>query len=192
MQLRLDLNKLLLKLEFSLYLKPNKWTEGYSNRTVSGHYVTFLDYDGMKEEWVRDDIQRLMDVYDLDHFILFKTSERSYHAVNLQKVTAFKYMSILKNSSTDPVFRSINASIGWRSWVLRTGDKTGKGCPKFYELVKNKNEPYKGVVSGAHLEYLFKSGLLPKTRAIIKYFNRTDDCKELYLIAYKCESKKII
>lgn len=197
MRFKIDFHNFLFNFDLSLFYKGGSVSEGYSNRTISGDYVTFLDYDHFKLEWLEDELNKVMEKFRLTHFLIFQSSENNFHAVNLERMRAGSYYKLLKNSSADPSFKYVPAHVGFRSWVLRSFDKGSKDAPKFLKILKHEvlYKAHLRPVSKAHFDYLIKSELIPKElkMPIYIYLKRYMDAShELYLTAYRCESKRLI
>lgn len=156
MKFHLNIKRYWLLFELALVKRATHWTKGVMNRTEDGHYIPFLDYDMMKVEYLDGEIQHLQEVFDLGDILLLQSSEKSFHAVGFDKLTALEFVTLLKNSSCDEVFRDVPRFSSYRNWVLRNFEKGDTPKPKVIKIYRRKNSREK---SYAH--YMYYKALYP-------------------------------
>ena len=167
--------KITYSLTYLKYRTPDVWTTGTLNRTKDGKYVFYLDYDMMKEEYIKGELLHLQEIYDLGDIHVFQSSEKSFHAISFAKLTAKEYVEILENSSCDYSFKVIPRYTSYRNWVLRHFNKGKVKKPKYlYTLKRNTKRQH----SFAH--YKFIHLLYPKINQKIN----SDGINELTVIDY--------
>ena len=152
MNLKLNIWKFRLNFSLSCYRRRDTWTKGYMNRTEDGYYCFMLDYDGLREDWLYGEIERLQQVYDLGDIDLLKSSEKGFHVKSSVKLTAKEFVEIMNNSSCDTAFKNLPRFMTWRNWVLRDESKGKTDAPIFIKTIKSKIET-KREQSSAHHKY---------------------------------------
>jgi len=133
---------------------PQVITYGMASRCNDGRHVTFLDYDGVTEDVVIEEIQALQEMYKLGTFALFQTDEKglSWHAVCLDKRPLIDVIDTIYNSSCDIAFKKAPLFYQYRSWVLRIAPKGKKAKPKFVRFIESPYAEYEQ--SSAHAKLL--------------------------------------
>jgi len=183
-----------LTLKVSLINAKSEYCEGYGNRTQDGYYILALDYDGFRQDWVEEEMQRLAIDHDISSYAVLKCGERSYHVVGLEKMPYRAYLSLLRDSSADSAFKWIPKYVSLKRWVLRYSGKEGRGSPEMVSW-HYRHKP-KGKVSQAHLDLLLKSGLLRKDYIPVKEFDelmsKSDKSSDIYLCSYRTGNKVIL
>ena len=128
-------------------------TLGVGNRTHDGKYVPFLDYDRVHIDWIVQELTSLQKKYKLSTFYIFKSSEESYHAICLTKMSYKTWLRILEDTTTDPHFRDVPRKFGKKIWVLRFTPKIRKRKPTCIKIIKRVSRKE---TSKAHRLYLQK------------------------------------
>lgn len=167
--------KTTFSLNFYRYRTPDIWTKGTLNRTKDGKYIFYLDYDLMKEEYIKGELIHLQEIYDLGDIHVFQSSEKGFHVISFAKLTAKEYVEILENSSCDYAFKNIPRYTSYRNWVLRHFSKGIVKQPKYLYTLKRKTKRQHSL---AH--YKFIKLLYPKINQKIN----SDGIKELTAIKY--------
>ena len=130
--------------------RPTEWTRGILNRTDDGKYIFFVDYDYMKLSYIKGELEHLQKIYELGDIHIFKSSEKSFHAVSFAKLTAKLYIEILENSSCDLAFKNTPRFVSYRNWVLRNFRKGGQDRPQYIYTIKSNTKRQQ---STAHYNY---------------------------------------
>lgn len=175
MKLTFSIGKRTFTFAFLNYRKPDTWTTGTLNRTKDGKYVFYLDYDKMKEEYIKGELEHLQTLYDLGDIHVFQSSEKSFHAISFAKLTAKEYLEILQNSSCDLAFKNIPRYTSYRNWVLRHFKKGNTDAPKYLYTLKSETKRQHSL---AH--YKFIKILYPKINQSIN----SDGIESLTVIDY--------
>ena len=147
-----DLSRNRIKVSVALYRVRDTWTEGFMNRTKDGFYTFIIDYDGLKEEWLFGEIERLQQVYDLGDIDLFRSSDKGFHVRSSVKLTAREFVEIMNNSSCDSAFKNLPRFSTLRNWVLRDDSKGRTDKPMFIRTIPSKIKTSREQ-SSAHHKY---------------------------------------
>jgi len=140
--MRIDLSLFNYRFNLSLYSLGDVRTQGIHNRIKYTPYrVLFMDYDYYKIEWIIEEIEFFINKFKLGDFIILRTSNKGFHAICFDILTAEEEKKILALSGCDESFKS---SYKWdfRSKVLRITEKGNTQAPQFVRIVKspyNKN-----------------------------------------------------
>lgn len=136
---------------FTVINKRTAWTRGSTNKTQDGYFVSYFDYDLMKESYVVEQLKVLQEQFDLGDLLLFKSSEQSFQAVGFAKLTLHEFQEVLMRSSCDFAYINFPKYLPFaKDYVLRQFKKGKTPRPKYlYTLEKetNKNQSY------AHWKY---------------------------------------
>lgn len=138
---------------FRTYKVLDQYVAGITNRCRDGRYVVFLDFDDVPEEWVTEELNLLLDLFNLRSVHLFKTTN-GYHAISTQKVNLRTLIKILRDSSTDSAYKWVPLRRARKVWTLRTTEKGGNK-PKFLTTIPG-SALVKGEESKPHNEILRK------------------------------------
>lgn len=153
------------------------WTRGSSNRTIDNKRIFYIDYDNLKESYVKEELLLLQEQYNLGKIYVFESSESSFHAVSFCKLSLNEFVDILENSSCDYAFKNMPHYLKFsKYWVLRQFSKGNKKRPKFKYCLKAKTNKKQ---SSAHHKY-FKI-LYPKANIEIE---KPDGLKDVVIIDY--------
>jgi len=147
---RFDYKDKTLIVSFVVINKATQWTRGVFNRTDDGFYSWFLDFDYLKPEYIRGEVEHLQLVIGLGNAHFFKSSNKGLHVVGFEKLTAKKYMELLDNSSVDQAFKYTPRMVSYRNWVLRNFSKGNKERPKYLFTLENSTTRQQ---STAHWKY---------------------------------------
>jgi len=195
MNFSFKVRNLYFKAAFDIVKGREQWAQGYGNRTQDGYYITMLDYDGFLLEWVQDELRRLAHEYRLNHFFIFKSSDRHFHAVNVEKLKLRRFESILNDSSADAQFKRIPREVSLKSWILRYSEKGEKKGPTFQSF-ETYHDGLVGRTSGAHLTFFEKCGLIPKRLITAPLYmdimDQSDGIDTIHLCNYKTMFKVIL
>lgn len=177
---------------------PYMNVKGWCSRVVDkNHKVTevlFIDYDNILYRIVQDELQYLMEEYNLSPFYIFTSEEETdeygelygnYMAICLTKNTYKKIVEMQNQLHCDAAYKSVPLIYRFKTWVLRLGNKGKKSGPEFKEVIGDLKKEYKQDVSQAHLTALQK--IYPQIPSI-KYKNLDGNLK-LFLTEYKTASK---
>lgn len=124
---------------------------GLSNRCLDGLFVITIDYDSVPDfEFLRQELRRIQQDFNIGDFYIFQSSENKYHAICVDKIELTKYITILKNSSCDPNYIYVPLKTGEKIWVLRYSEKDGKS-PEYMFTLRN---PSNNIKSKAHIDML--------------------------------------
>ena len=129
---------------------------GFTNRCVDGKYVVFLEYDGMPLEWIKEEVEYLLEYHKLGNSYIAQSSMGdNYHFICPDKITLEEYVAIMQMSSSDKRHQMIPLRTGRKAWVLRTSEKKGFK-PKIVETIISKHNgiPNK---SSPHMRWMEKN-----------------------------------
>ena len=163
---------------FSIVLQflKNKEIVGISNRTYEGFYIPFIDYDGLKLEWIINEIMRIQKDFKLSDFYIFKSSKKGYHAVCFDKMLLQEFIILLKNTSVDKNYLSVPLKYGLKQWNLRVSKKNT--IPKLITMVTSSiNTRRKSLPHIKFFEKLYNIN--------IKHKNNDKSQKNIYICSYK-------
>lgn len=120
------------------------WIEG-------GMHVLFMDYDKMREEWLKQELLNIQNENKLSDIIVLQSSERSFHAICCDELTAIEAQRIVLQSNCDESFKKA-MYYDYCSRVLRTFAKGHTEKPKYLFTLKSEHNQRKK--SLAHLKFL--------------------------------------
>jgi len=174
---RFDYGDKTLIVSFVIINRATEWTRGVFNRTRDGFYSWFLDFDYLKLEYIKGEVEHLQLVKGLGNAHFFKSSNKGVHVVGFEKLTAREYMELLDNSSVDQAFKYTPRMVSYRNWVLRNFSKGNKKRPEYIFTLKGKTKRQQ---STAHHKYF--SLLYPE----IKKFRLTnpDNIQKVRIVDY--------
>jgi len=132
---------------------------GVTNRTKDGKYITFLDYDEIPYEWLRDELLAIQKEFDLKQLYVFKSGSDNHHVICFEKMNREDYEKILHRSSCDPGYKKIPWAWGKRVSTLRISEKRGT-VPKFLEIIDRDAIPMREL-SSAHIKFFSKYYTVP-------------------------------
>lgn len=162
------------------FFKKPQIVKGYSNSCEDGKGILLIDYDNVEERIVLEDYSLIQKEFKLLQAYLFKTKEKNWHVVCLQKFFHPEIYNILSHTRCDVNYLSMPLRNVYRNYVLRLGDKKGSKKPSFVKIIGE--EQYLGnEISSAHLELLNK--VFPEIKHP-KYYNK-DNLKQVFLQEYE-------
>jgi len=132
---------------------------GVSSRIPnSAFHVTFLDFDNIDDERLKEELEFLQSEFMLGNFYVLQTREFGRHAVNIDALRFKDIKEIIDFSSCDPMFKKAPSINEYRCWVLRYSKKGNRDEPKYLYTVESPNEG-KNLQSLGHAKYLLKFGI---------------------------------
>ena len=133
--------------------KPDKQTVGITSRCVGGKHVILLDFDGLKIEEIEEELDFLIQEFQLSDFYIFKNDRPdSYHAVCLDKFSLYEAIDIISRTSADKGFKKAPILFKQRRWVLRITTKGKRKKPKLHGWIESPYNVYE--TSTAHRKFL--------------------------------------
>jgi hypothetical protein len=153
---------------------------GYTNRCGDGRLIVLLDYDIQYANWVIDELHFLQKKFQLGDFFCFETN-KGYHAVCLDKLSLWEFVTVLEHSSVDPDYVRVPLRYGSKIWTLRFSPKDGKNI-RYCGTIKSEWNNYREK-SSPHakiLNDLFNLGIQDKGFMF-------DKQKKLILANYKVD-----
>lgn len=161
--------------------EPSRITGGMASRCADGLHVLFLDYDGITEEVLDEELEAGRDVFKTSEFYKFLTDKKhrlKWHAVCLDKFKIYPlYHKVIPFFSCDFAFKGGPRIYEWKSWVLRDFPKGEKDKPEFVGVIPSKYHLRKQ--SSAHSKYLELMYGIPITLA------KPDGLMDLRFATYK-------
>jgi hypothetical protein len=150
------------------------------------YYVTFLDFDNIVEETLKEKLVALQEVFELGNFYVFETGDMSYHCVCIDALTPKEVYAIEGTSGVERAFKNSIFINEYHTWILRNDDKGDRPSPKFLYTVKSRYEGQNPQSSG-HSTYLKKFGIeielkmpVGENRVGIEGYNTSDRHTEGY------------
>jgi len=134
-------------------------TEGVSSRIPNTSlHVTFLDYDNVEDERLKEELRFLQEEFEIGNFYVLETRNEGRHAVCIDALRFKDVIEIVRFSSCDLMFKRAPRINEFRCWVLRYAKKGSRGEPESLYVVES---PYEGknLQSLGHAIYLEKFGL---------------------------------
>lgn len=125
---------------------------GYTNRTIDGHYILTVDYDGQQMDWIVTELEIIQKRHNLGDIHLFRSGKKGIHAVCTDKLTLREFRKILNETSGDYQYKKVPFKYGKKVWTLRLSEK--KGYKPTYSLTLSGKS--KRVQSSAHNTLLAK------------------------------------
>jgi hypothetical protein len=139
--------------------KPDVRTEGATSRIpTTALHVTFLDYDNVTDERLKEELSHLQDEFEIGNFYVLKTKNDGRHCVCIDALTFKDQKQIVDFSSCDLLFKKAPRINEYRCWVLRYAKKGTREEPKYLYTVES---PYEGKnpQSRGHAKYLLNFGI---------------------------------
>lgn len=147
----------LLKLQ--VLKKLNIRTSGISSRIPNTSlHIICLDYDNIKDERLKEELEFLQNEAELGNFYVLKTSDYGRHAVCIDALRFKDVKQIIDFSSCDAMFKRAPRINEYRCWVLRYAKKGDRDAPKYLYTVESEFEG-KNLQSVGHAKYLLKFGV---------------------------------
>lgn len=99
--------------------------KGITNLCEDGRLCIFLDFDNISIQRLKKEIEFIQNKFDLGTFFIFSSSENSYHAVCLDKVSFHQHLKIMRETSVDENYINVPNKYGLKLWTLRLSPKNG-------------------------------------------------------------------
>ncbi|KKM69664.1 hypothetical protein LCGC14_1448600 [marine sediment metagenome] len=146
-------NDKVFNISFLIVKKPDKETYGVTSRCFDGSHSIFLDYDGLTFEEMTDELENIIYEFGLSSFYIFKNdTDKSFHAICLDKFRMYEAMDIISYTSADKGFKKAPILFKQRRWVLRVSPKGKRKKPEYLATIKSDNNAYEK--STAHRIFL--------------------------------------
>lgn len=148
-----------LLLKFQALKKLKIRTEGVTSRIPrTTLHVTLLDFDNIDDDRLIEELEYLIDEFEVGSFIVFSTRETGRHCICLDALRFRDVKEIIDFSSCDLMFKKAPRINEYRCWVLRYEKKGDRKAPEYLYTVES---PYEGdnLQSAGHAKYLLKFGL---------------------------------
>jgi len=132
---------------------PKAPTAGISARIPhTTEFVTFLDYDNIKDESLADRLPYLQELFQLGDFHVFSTNEFGRHVTCVDRLPVREALAVVYSADCDPLFAKGIRINEYRTWILRGLEKGDRDKPKYLYSVES---PYNGqrLQSQAHALY---------------------------------------
>lgn len=133
---------------------PKAPTAGISARIPhSTDYVTFLDFDNIKDDRLRDELIYLQELHHIGDFHVFYSNEFGRHAICVDRLFLKEALDVIYTSTCDRTFARGARINEYRTWILRGLEKGNRNRPKYLYTV---NSPHNGkrLQSQAHALFL--------------------------------------
>jgi hypothetical protein len=129
-------------------------TRGASSRvpTTSLH-VTFLDYDDIVDERLKEELMFLQEEFEIGNFYVLETRTKGRHAICLDALRFKDVLEIVRFSNCDLMFKRGPVMNEFRTWVLRDSKKGDRDAPKYLYTVQSKFEG-QNLQSTGHANFL--------------------------------------
>lgn len=176
---RLSLFGKVIFFKFQVIDEPHTYTAGITSRCKDGQHILFLDWDGVDESVVRNDIRYIIKNFRLGDCYLFKT-DNGFHLICLDKMPFGEVVNIQGHTCCDYAFKSALQTFGDRSWVLRVVKKGDSPKPVFLEVIRGMGYREKSL---AHAMFLSKYYGVNVDSLLVPH--QFDDESELDLLEYK-------
>ncbi len=162
-------------LSLKLY-KVSDGINGITSLCEDGFHVLFFDYDNVSMERVIKEVKVLIEEFELSDCYLFKSSEKSFHVICLDKFDFGEVINIHKWSSHYDM-KHDKHSLERGFWVLRFDEKRGGDKPEYVGTITSLNggvwdksnvhklflEKYYGLRIGKDIKFDLFSNLLVDT-----------------------------
>lgn len=133
---------------------PKAPTAGISARIPhTTEFVTFFDYDNVKDPRLVDELLYLQELHRLGDFHVFYSNEFGRHAICVDRLLLREALDVTYASTCDRTFARGARINEYRTWILRGLEKGARSRPKYLYTV---NSPYNGkrLQSQAHALFL--------------------------------------
>lgn len=146
-------------IKFQIWKRLKIRTRGMGSKVKgTSLHVTFLDYDYINDERLKEEIQFLQEQFQVGNFYIFETRRKGRHCICLDALTARDQKQIVDFSSCDHAFKKAPMINEFRCWVLRIDKKGRRPAPKYLYTVASSFEGTNPQSLG-HSHYLLKFGL---------------------------------
>ena len=126
---------------FLLAPTPSEETHGMTSRCRDGRHIILLDFDGLTETEVIEEIRYLQEAHkgDIAEALLFGNDRPdSFHCVILEKFTLYEAVNIVSQTSADKGFKRAPFAFKKKRWVLREEGKGEREKPKYLGVIPSK------------------------------------------------------
>jgi hypothetical protein len=135
-ELRIFHMMFLLKLQtMKIPIEP---TAGISARIKNTtEFVTFLDYDNITDDRLKEELTYLQELHELGDFHIFKTNDFGRHAICIDRLPLKQEVEVVNDSNCDAIFKRgirINEN---RTWILRALEKGNRPKPQFLYSIES-------------------------------------------------------
>jgi hypothetical protein len=179
------------------YMKVKGWCSRVIEKNGRISEVLYLDYDNCFFWIIKQELEYLMEKYNLPPFYVFVTEESlnkennwekgNYIVISLKKNRFKDVIEMHQDTHSDMAHQKVGMYNPYRCWVLRLGNKGKKQAPKFKCVIGNTNKKYSQEISEGHLKVLKQ--LYPKIPNI-KYTSKDGGKPEdLFFDEYLTASK---
>ena len=142
-------------ISFSILLvpKPDKQTYGLSSRCKGGKHITVVDFDGLEQEEVDEEIEAIIQEYKTSDWIIAKNDiPKSFHGYCLDKLKLYEVLEIISSTSADKGFKKAPWLFKQRRWIIRISEKGNRKRPQFLKIIKSPYDQHE--TSTAHKKFL--------------------------------------
>jgi len=174
---------------YGFWVSPKAFkTEGITNRVIPTHladyemkelFTTFLDYDGISFENLKEMITELQYNYNLGTAFIFKTQEDSFHVIFPTITSLQTQLNILAASECDSEF--INYFMRFKERTLRTEGKGTQLAPEFVCVLLSHTHR---AVSAAHLCFVIGKSKMKAVKPILETYNGSAVNTRLQAVQY--------
>lgn len=128
---------------------------GLSSETEDKQHCVFLDYDNIKYDIMKKELEDIAIYANLGHFIILETgTKRHYLVISLNKVSLNVLREIFKMASVDEWFKKVN-SLYRDQAIIRISHRGKTPQPFFREIIKYGRSG--NVISFAHYNFFIKT-----------------------------------
>lgn len=129
---------------------PKTPTMGIASRipgTVD--FVTFLDYDLIKDEVLDPELRDLQQLFEVGDFHVFASNEFGRHVIGIDRLSLKENLELVEASSCDYHFKKGIWLNEYRTWILRIIGKGNRPKPKYLRTIESPHNG-KNMQSLAH------------------------------------------
>lgn len=147
------INEKVFNISFLIVKKPDKITYGLSSRCKNGSHVTLLDFDGLEEEEVDEEIEAIIQEYKTSDWVIAKNDiPKSFHGYCLDKLKLYEVLEIISSTSADKGFKKAPWLFKQKRWIIRMWEKGNRKKPQFLKIIKSPYDRHQ--ISTAHKIFL--------------------------------------
>ncbi|MDT8782292.1 MAG: hypothetical protein IAX22_06560 [Candidatus Bathyarchaeota archaeon] len=121
-------------------------------------HVTFLDYDNIDDQRLKEELRFLQLEFELGNFYVLQTREYGRHAICIDALPFKDIKEIIDFTSCDMMFKRAPKINEYRCWVLRYSNKGNREPPKYLYTIESQFEG-KNLQSCGHAKFLQKYGI---------------------------------
>lgn len=153
---------------------------GLSSLTEDGYHVGFIDIDDYNIEKLIEKLLRIQEEFKLSTFYILQSSNKSYHAICLDKHSLGFWIDVLRSFDNKMTLQYQRFAITRGRFVLRITEKGDKEKPILIKKVLGFSKSFK---SNAHYNFL-------KVRYGIEDFGIFDSYTKIMIENYQTVVKK--